>query len=84
MDEITQKELQTWIEKSKHHSVKEKWIEQHLTNLWSFFKDKEGINFSEKVFLFKNTKEACKSCGKSTTFLSYSRGYRDFLFKILL
>jgi len=81
MDEITQKELQTWIEKSKNHSVKEIWIKDHLSNLWSFFKDEEGSNFSEKVFLFKNRKGTCKSCGKSTTFLSYARGYRDFCSK---
>jgi hypothetical protein len=81
MDEITQKELQTWIEKSKNHSVKEIWIKDHLSNLWSFFKDEEGSNFSEKVFLFKNRKGTCKSCGKATTFLSYARGYRDFCSK---
>ena len=81
MNILIEKELSIYLEKIVNNNPKEKWIEKNLPNLYSFMIEKEGNKFSEKVFIYKNGKNFCKSCSNETKFLSYKRGYREFCSK---
>jgi hypothetical protein len=74
-------ELEIYNAKSLVHSIKEKWIQINLPNLYNYLIDKPGNTFAEKVFLLDNRVGACKICSSQTKFLSISRGYREYCSK---
>lgn len=81
MDTI-QKEINIYLDKlEENNSVKETWIVKNLPNVYHFLYNKEGISFSEKLYIYTHGKTFCKICSSPTIFLSYKRGYRDYCSK---
>jgi hypothetical protein len=74
-------QIEIYKQKSSVHSVKDSWVEKHLSQLFEYLKVLPGETVSEKLFLLENSKISCKICGADTKFLSYNRGYRTFCSK---
>lgn len=81
MNNEIKNELEIYNAKILAHSIKEKWIQINLPNLYNYLIDKPGNTFAEKVFLLCNRVGTCKICSSKTKFLSISRGYREYCSK---